>query len=427
MNRKEIHMAVTIVVGAQWGDEGKGKIVDMLAQEADVVVRYNGGNNAGHSIMNEYGDFVLHLIPAGIFNPDALCLIERGVVVHPPSLMDEMNSLQKSGISLKGLTISPYAHMVMPWHIIEDKGNEGSGSIGTTLRGIGPCYKDKAGRIHALRIGDMRNKRDFLRMLDEIYIAKKAELSARFSHSTNFPDIEMVRMPYLDARERILPYIADTMTLLHRAIHAKKSVLLEGAQGTLLDVDYGTYPYVTSSNTISMAACLLTAISPKDVDRIIGVAKAYMTRVGEGPFPTEIKSPVHDVLQVMGREIGATTGRPRRCGWLDLPLLDYAARVNHFTEIALTKLDILGLLDEIQVCVGYRNSSKSTMLQDMFDLDAKKLDYVSLTGWGNIECVRFRDELPENARSYIRMVERHVSVPIRHISIGGKRKETITL
>ena len=421
-------MAVTIVVGAQWGDEGKGKIVDMLSEEADVVVRYNGGNNAGHSIMNEYGDFVLHLIPAGIFNPDALCLIERGVVIHPPSLVDEMSSLEKSGISLKGLKISPYAHMVMPWHITEDMGNEGNGVIGTTLRGIGPCYKDKAGRWHALRIGDMRNKRNFLRMLDEMYIVKKAELNARFSNNTNVPDIEAVRTSYMDARECILPYVGATMAFLHRAIRAQKNILLEGAQGTLLDVDYGTYPYVTSSNTTSIAACLMTAISPRDVGRIIGVAKAYMTRVGEGPFPTEIKdSETHDALQAAGREFGATTGRPRRCGWLDLPLLNYAAKINHFTEIALTKIDIIGLLDWIRLCISYKNGGRKNLFQDMFDLATKKPDYISWMGWGNIENIRLRSELPKQACSYIEMIEQYVHVPIRHISIGGKRKETITL
>ena len=422
-------MAVTIVVGAQWGDEGKGKIVDMLSQAADVVVRYNGGNNAGHSIINEHGDFVLHLIPAGIFNPDALCLIERGVVVHPPSLVDEMNFLENSSVSLRGLRISPFAHMVMPWHIVEDKGSEGNGTIGTTLRGIGPCYKDKAGRWHALRIGDMRNKRDFLRMLDKIHIAKVGELAARFPGNKGaLPDIEIIRVSYLEARERILPHIGDTTTLLHRAIAVKKSVVMEGAQGTLLDVDYGTYPYVTSSNTISMAACLMTAISPKDVDRIIGVAKAYMTRVGEGPFPTEIVDrDTHHALQNAGREFGATTGRPRRCGWLDLPLLDYAGRINHFTEIALTKLDILGLLDEIKICVGYRGCHKSLSVQDMFDIGNKNPEYGSWASWGSIEGARFRDELPQLARAYVKMIERHTSIPIRHISVGGKRKEIITL
>ncbi len=421
-------MSVTIVVGAQWGDEGKGKIVDMLSQSADVVVRYNGGNNAGHSIMNEFGDFVLHLIPAGIFNPDAFCLIERGVVVHPPSLVDEMNFLESSGVSLGGLRLSPYAHMVMPWHIVEDKESEGGVAIGTTLRGIGPCYKDKAGRWYALRIGDMRNKKNFMRKIYEIYLGKEKELRSRFSgNGAVMPDLETVLVSYMDARERILPFIGDTTTLLHRAIAVKKSVLLEGAQGTLLDVDYGTYPYVTSSNTVSMAAGLITAISPKDVDRIIGVAKAYMTRVGEGPFPTEIQGEANDALRIAGREFGATTGRPRRCGWLDLPLLNYAAQVNHLTEIALTKLDILGMLPEIQVCLGYKHSSKSLALQDMFELETKKPDYGSWKGWGSIEGTRFRDELPDQARAYIKMIERHVGVPIRYISIGGKRKEIISL
>ncbi|MDP3779560.1 MAG: adenylosuccinate synthase [bacterium] len=422
-------MPVTILNGAQWGDEGKGKITDVLAQSSHVVARWAGGNNAGHSIMSdEYGNFVLHVVPAGILNPDALCLIERGVVVHPPSLVDEMNVLKERHISLNNLTISPYAHIVMPWHIVEDQGRERGIAIGTTLRGIGPCYQDKIGRWHALRIGNLRNKRTFFVMLEEIYAVKQAELKAKFPSEKNLlPDFDVIKVSYAEAREQILPFIGDTTSILHRCIRARKNILLEGAQGTLLDVDFGTYPYVTSSNTVSMAACLLTAISPKDVDRIIGVAKAYVTRVGEGPFPTEIKGKEHDELQRAGHEFGATTGRPRRCGWFDAPLMRYAAAVNHYTELALTKLDILGLLESIYVCNTYRNGGKTSHLIDMFDLADKKPEYMCLGGWGSLGGARFRDELPDGARVYIKKIEEYVGVPVRYISIGGKRKEIITL
>lgn len=422
-------MPVTIVVGAQWGDEGKGKIVDMLAQSSHMVVRYNGGNNAGHSIMNEYGEFVLHLIPAGIFNPETYCVIERGVVIHPPSLADEMNALQERGISLKRLVISPDSHLVMPWHIAEDRGNEGDVPIGTTLRGIGPCYKDKVGRWQALRMGDLLYKTDFLKRLDVICAQKRSELTIRFPNNGNdFPVLEDIRRSYMDATEKIVPYIKDTSALIRQNLAHKKQILLEGAQGTLLDVDYGTYPYVTSSNTTSMAACLLTGISPRDVERIIGVAKAYITRVGDGPFPTEMKGKQQEELRKTGREYGATTGRPRRCGWLDLPLLRYSAEVNHLTEIALTKLDVLGTLRRIKICAAYGDSPHLLGSMDIRNLQNKKLRYQHLyDGWGDLNGIRFRDELPEQAGIYIKTIEEDVGVPIRYISIGGKRKEIISL
>ena len=421
-------MPATIVVGVQWGDEGKGKIVDMLAQSSHVVVRYSGGNNAGHSIMNEYGDFVLHLIPAGIFNSETHCFIERGVVIHPPSLVDEMRSLEKRHVSLRKLKINPCAHMVMPWHLLEDKGNEADGTIGTTLRGIGPCYQDKAGRWRALRIGDLLNKESFLHMLQEAYIQKKAEIWGRFPQNGNeFPNFESIRDSYMDAREILLPYVADTTMLIHRYMDAGKQILMEGAQGTLLDVDYGTYPYVTSSNTTSMAAVMLTGISPKDIERVIGVTKAYVTRVGRGPFPTEMNEADHWHIQNIGREFGATTGRPRRCGWLDLPLLAYAARVNHLTEIALTKLDILGTLQVVATCMSYGSKRHMLGALDIQNLEQAQPFYTSNVGWGNLEGIRFRDQLPEQALKYVRRIEDYVKVPVRYISIGGRREETISL
>lgn len=425
-------MPVSIVAGAQFGDEGKGKIVDLLSQAAHVVVRFNGGNNAGHTVMHEDGEYALHLIPAGIFNEETICIIGRGVVVHPPSLMEEMKILLDSGISLNGLKISPAAHLVMPWHIAEDQGEELGQelgmTIGTTLRGIGPCYQDKVGRRHALRIGDMKDKEAFVLKLERIYLFKVLELSKKISNvMTLFPDFESIRSNYLKAREYMLPYIANTSTIVRRALAKKKQVLLEGAQGTLLDVDYGTYPYVTSSNTTSMAACMLSGISFREVRAIIGVAKAYITRVGKGPFPTEIESPEQGILRESGKEYGATTGRPRRCGWLDIPLLRYACAVNDLTEIALTKMDILGMLKNIQVCISYKGTNKDEILSDLDDLDSQKPEYITHQPWGNLEGCRFRGELPELAQNYIKKIELYTGVPVRYISIGGKRKEIITL
>jgi len=420
-------MPVTIVVGAQWGDEGKGKIVDLLSQGAHVVVRFNGGNNAGHTVINEYGQFALHLIPAGIFNNETTCIIERGVVVHPPSLVEEMKSLLDRGIRLNGLKISPLAHMVMPWHIAEDRGYESSTAIGTTLRGIGPCYQDKVGRWRAFRIGDFE-KKDFLFLLESIYLMKRQELCAKFpDDKIELPDFEIVKETYLEAREYILPHIANTQGIIRRALAKKKHVLLEGAQGTLLDIDYGSYPYVTSSNTTSMAACMLTGVSFREVQAIIGVAKAYITRVGQGPFPTEIMGNEQEVLREAGKEYGATTGRPRRCGWFDLPLMRYACAVNNLTEIALTKMDILGLLNRIKVGNSYEGLGRENCLDDLRNLDIMKPEYAIHQGWGNLEGCRFRSELPEPAQNYLKMVEQYTSVRVRYISIGGERKEIITL
>jgi len=430
-------MAVTIVVGTQWGDEGKGKIVDMLAQEADVVVRFNGGNNAGHTIIDpERGKFALHLVPAGIFNPNTLCLVGRGVVVHPPTLLEEMKELESKGVSLKNLKISPFAHLIMPWHLVEDAAGEKGLKIGTTLRGIGPCYQDKAGRWRAIQVGDMLVQKHFLEALEKIYALKKKELSAKYGNpkasgtrtsQSGLPSLEKIKKQYLEVREIIFKHIDDTDKIIKQALARKKHVLLEGAQGALLDIDYGTYPFVTSSNTTSIAACFLTGINPKEVTRIIGLVKAYPTRVGTGPFPTKLPQKEDEKLRQFGKEFGATTGRPRMCGWLDLPLLKYAADVNHLTEIALTKMDILGLMPEIKVCVGYKGVGSEIGARDFFNLSKMKPVYKTFSGWGNLEGCRFKDELPKEALRYILTIEKFVKVPIRYISIGAERKDIITL
>ena len=422
-------MPATIVVGLQWGDEGKGKIVDMLANSGfHAVVRFGGGNNAGHTIHNEHGRFALHLVPAGIFNPDTLNIIERGVVVHPTSLIKEMDELLEKNVSLSKLKISPFAHMVMPWHIAEDRGREIAGTtssgslthIGTTLRGIGPCYQDKAGRWQAFRVGDLINRQTFLEKLEKVYISKALALQA--AHGVALPSLEDVKREYLEASERIVPHIADTSSLIRKALYYGKNVLCEGAQGTLLDVDFGSYPYVTSSNTTSIAACMLTGINPSDVSRIIGVAKAYVTRVGAGPFPTRMDRETEEQIREFGKEYGATTGRPRLCGWLDLPLLHYACDINHITEIALTKMDVLGFLDPVKICTHYKEGTV-----DMFSLsDMTPVLGSEIHGWGALGECRERSKLPDTARQYIERIEAATATRVRTISIGQERNETIT-
>ena len=417
-------MPATIVHGLAWGDEGKRKIIDMLAQKMDMVIRAQGGNNAGGSVKNdEYGEFVLHVIPGGIFNPDAINIIERGVLVHPPSLVEEMEELAARGISFANLMISPYAHMVMPWQIEEDRNREELSSytsIGTTRKGIGPCVQDKAGRSEALRIADMLNKSAFLKKLERIYCSKQLMFYMRYP-SAEIDPFEKIRDDYLRAREYILPYIKETLKTIDRAIRAKKQILIEVAHGTLLDSDYGTFPHVTSSPTTAMAACMYTGISPLDVTRIIGVTKAYMTRVGDGVFPTEFNPEQSANLRALGKEFGATTGRPRRCGSLDLPLIHYAMRVNHTTEVVVTKMDILGLIPEIKLCTRYANHSQHYFA--MRRLQNMQPHYEHFEGWGNLSgCTKLSD-LPSGARHFLK----RLSLPISCLSIGPSRNETIIL
>ena len=425
-------MAVTIVNGLSWGDEGKGKIVDLEAKSADVIIRFSGGNNAGHSIKNEYGEFALHLVPAGIFNPDAINIIERGVVIHLPSLMGEMQELLRNpDVSFQKFKISPFAHLVMPWHIAEDQGYEkeaaqniagrATEAIGTTLKGIGPCYKDKAGRWEAFRVCDLVSKKAFLARLEKVYASKAKWLRARFQ--VELPSFDAVRTQFLGAREYVLPYIADTSHIIQEALAADKSILLEGAQGTLLDPDHGTYPNVTSSPTTALGALMITGIPSSAVRRVIGVTKAYVTRVGAGAFPTELSHELDEKLRNIGKEFGATTGRPRRCGWLDLPLLQYAVAINGTTEIALTKMDVLGQLPKVQLGTSYENGVSGA--PDMTRLSEMKPAYEEFAGWGNLAGARTRADLPDEARRYLERITAICS--IGHVSIGAGRTETLTM
>ena len=424
-------MSTVIVVGAQWGDEGKGKLVDVLTEKADIVARYQGGHNAGHTVVINNEKYILHLIPSGILHKNTLCVIGNGVVVEPSSLLAEIAGLRKRGISVSdNLLVSKNAHVIMPYHLALDGAGEkarGKKCIGTTGRGIGPTYVDKMART-GIRVGDLLRPE---RLLDRL----KANLK-----QTNFLLKNLYRSRGFDARRlfeeyiaygrQLKKHIADTDIVINSAISGGKNVLLEGAQGTLLDIDHGTYPYVTSSNSIAGGACTGLGIGPTKISGVLGVVKAYTTRVGEGPFPTEIHGPIGEALRAGGGEFGATTGRPRRCGWLDTVILRHAAMVNGLTGIAITKLDILDSLKKIKICTGYKYKGKThtdlpTELE-VFENCAPL--YEEMDGWSKSTLgIREFRKLPRQARAYIRRIEDLVGVRADVVSTGQKRDELITI
>ena len=421
-------MPVTIVIGAQWGDEGKGKVVDLLAPEVDIVARYQGGANAGHTIKWEDKEFVLHLIPSGIFHEGTECVIGNGVVIDPVALMDEIRQVEALGFQVEGrLHISHTAHLIMPYHKRLDQAKEtyrDAGAIGTTGRGIGPAYVDKFAR-NGIRVVDLLD-RDSLRAKLEAALEEKNDLLAKVYGAERI-DVDTMVEEYVDFDRRIDPFVTDTSALLHRALADGKRVLAEGAQGSLLDVDHGTYPFVTSSHPTAGGCCTGLGVPPTAVDRVIGIVKAYSTRVGNGPFPTELTDATGERLRATGQEFGATTGRPRRCGWLDLVALAYATRINGFTDLAITKLDVLAGLDEIQVCTAYRIDGKTT---DRFPTDLDTLEraepvYETLPGFSDLTHATSMDELPPEAQSYLRFLSDRLGVPISTVSTGPKREETI--
>ncbi len=424
-------MATLVVVGTQWGDEGKGKIVDLLARDADVVVRYQGGSNAGHTVINDRGTFVFHLIPSGILYRGTLCIIGNGVVVDPGALIEEMDRMQAKGVRIsKNFVISRRAHLIMPYHKAIERASEqskGSRRIGTTGRGIGPSYADKVARI-GLRVGDLLNPALFRRKLQE----NLAEMNCFLDRLYQAPGFEAdkVFQQYMGYAERLKGYVADTALLLNRAIDARKSVLFEGAQGTHLDVDFGTYPYVTSSNAVSGGACIGTGVGPTKINAVLGVAKVYTTRVGSGPFPTELTDAIGEGLQGRGKEFGATTGRARRCGWFDGLLLKEAVRVNGLTSLALTKLDVLDGCKELKICTGYRYNGK--LLRDMpMDLQALmgcRPVYEVMPGWsGTTTGISSYSKLPRQAKRYLDRIEELAGCPADIISTGSQRRQTIIL
>ena len=424
-------MASSVVLGAQWGDEGKGKIVDMYSAQADVVMRYQGGHNAGHTVWVNNTKYVLHLIPAGIIQKDTLNLIGNGVVVDPEALVKEMEELSRMGISFSGrFFVSDRAHVIMPYHAVFDKRREemkGDKKIGTTGRGIGPCYADKVNR-GGIRMGDLLNMALLREKLEEFLepinaAAKNIYGLPQFSRKEILKQLEKYA-------EILKPYIADTAVLVNNAIAKNKKVMLEGAQGTLLDIDFGTYPYVTSSNGTAGGACCGTGISPLKIDKIVGVTKAYTTRVGGGPFPTELLDETGENLRKKGNEYGATTGRPRRCGWLDLVALRYSAMINGISHIALTKLDVLSGMKTIKACVSYNIDGKETTVfpSDITKLEQAEPVYKTFDGWSeNISNVRRIEELPKAAREYIDFIKNNVMTPYCVVSVGTDRTQTIVL
>ncbi|MBI4971481.1 MAG: adenylosuccinate synthase, partial [Candidatus Omnitrophica bacterium] len=348
-------MANTVLIGAQWGDEGKGKIIDILTEKSDYIVRYQGGNNAGHTVKYADKSFVLHLIPSGILRPGKKCVIGNGVVLDPEALFEEIEMLRKKGVSVKNrLVISDQTHLILPYHRLLDKLKEeskNSHKIGTTQRGIGPCYEDKMARL-GIRVADLSDPKVFVARLKHVLAIKNRILTKIYNHKPL--SLNEIVKKYLKYREKLLPFAANTSLILNRAIKQKKAVLFEGAQGTLLDVDHGTYPYVTSSNASAGGALTGTGVGPTQIDEVLGVIKAYTTRVGEGPFPTEFPDDLMKKIRDKGAEYGATTGRPRRCGWFDAVIGNHAVMVNGISKLAVMKLDVLDELKEIKICTGYR-------------------------------------------------------------------------
>lgn len=422
-------MSVSVLVGSQWGDEGKGKIVDILSTKYDIVARYQGGANAGHTIQIGDKKYVLHLIPSGILREGVICVIGNGVVIDPKALLEEIDFLEKNGISTDGrLLISHNAHLIMPYHKLLDSLYEsGSTKIGTTGRGIGPCYYDKYFR-KGIRIVDLLDRTVLEKKIRENIEEKNNLLTKLFNHETL--DVESIVAEYLEFDSKIDKYITDTALYLNNAIIDGKSILLEGAQGALLDIDFGTYPYVTSSNPTSGGACTGTGIAPNKISSIMGIVKAYTTRVGNGPFPTEISGEEGERLRELGAEYGATTGRPRRVGWFDAFLMKYSRMINGIERVAITKLDVLSNFDEIKVCTGYKLDDK---LLKSFPSDNNLLEkiepiYESLPGWKtDISKVKNYEDLPQNAKDYLSFISEHCGFEISIISVGPNRDETIEL
>ncbi len=421
-------MSVTLVLGSQWGDEGKGKIVDILSQNMDVTARYQGGANAGHTIVFNGQTHVLHLIPSGIFNEKCICIIGNGVVLDPEEFIKEVEMLHKIGIFTIGkIFISDRAHIITPSHKYKDKLREEGrkDAIGTTGRGIGPCYQDKV-RRNGIRVGDFLNKSLLEEKLRNNFKEDQA-LFERFYEAEKL-DEEAIIEQYLHYADEMKKYIADTSFMLNSMMNEGRNILVEGAQGALLDIDHGSYPFVTSSNPTSGGACTGLGIAPTRIIRIVGLAKAYCTRVGNGPFPTELFDQTGEDLRKAGHEFGATTGRPRRCGWLDLVALKYSIMINGINEIALTKLDVLSDFDEIKVCVGYKCNGKDLVSYPSSIENQEKVEciYKTFKGWKqDITKARLTSELPQEVRDYISFIEEFTKVRVGVISVGPDRDETI--
>jgi len=418
-----------VIVGAQWGDEGKGKVVDLLAEQADAVIRFQGGNNAGHTIVREGETFKFHLIPSGILYPGKPCVIGNGVVVDPQVLIGEIDGLRRQGIDLSGLRVSANAHVIMPYHLLLDRAGEarlGKREIGTTKRGIGPCYADKASRL-GIRVQDLLDEK-ILRQKIAAAMEPKAPLLRDFIKDPSL-DLHQMTEDYRAFGDRLAPHIADTPPIAWDALDRDRLVVFEGAQGTLLDIDHGTYPFVTSSNPVAGAACVGAGVGPKSIDEVWGISKAYCTRVGAGPFPSELHDEMGDRLREAGHEFGTTTGRARRCGWLDLVALRYAVRVNGLTGLVLTKLDVLTGIDPLPVATSYSGPEGASFEQFPYHqsvLHHVRGETVELPGWHeDITGARSLEDLPENARAYVAFIEEQLGIPVVTVGVGPGREQII--
>lgn len=421
-------MSTIALVGAQWGDEGKGKIIDILSLRSDMVVRAQGGDNAGHTVIVNDEVYKLHIIPSGILYHNTTCVVGNGVVINPKVILEEMDALTERGVSLENLKIDARAHVILPYHIFLDSLAEdarGKADIGTTKKGIGPCYMDKAERI-GIRMYDLIHPEIFKSKLERNLTIKNAFIKRTYGAEPL--DFETIYNQYTEYGKRLLPFVCDTSSLIYKAIKENKKVLFEGAQGALLDLDMGTYPFVTSSHPTSGGFCIGAGIGPTLIDKCLGIAKAYTTRVGKGPFPTELNNEIGEHIRKVGCEYGTTTGRPRRCGWLDLVILRFAVRVDGLTGIALNKLDTLSGLEKLKVCVSYKkgNDILYDFPPDINELAECEPVYEELDGWTENLCdVKTYDELPINAKKYIEFIEKNIDCPIKMIGIGPQRTQNL--
>ena len=422
-----MNMSTVVVVGTQWGDEGKGKITDYLAESADVVARYQGGNNAGHTILIEGKKFKLSLIPSGIFYKDKICVIGNGMVVNPAALLEEIQYIHDNGYTTDNLVISDRAHVILPYHMVLDaleEDRKGPNKIGTTRKGIGPCYMDKAAR-NGIRIADLLDAEEFEKKLRHLMKEKNQVITQVYGAEAL--DVEEVLAQYLDYAEKIRPYVRDTSVVLNDAIDDDKKVLFEGAQGVMLDLDQGTYPFVTSSNPSAGGVCIGSGVGPSKIQQVIGVAKSYTTRVGDGPFPTELNNEIGDYIREKGHEYGTVTGRARRVGWFDTVVVRHARRVSGITGLSLNSLDVLSGLETVKICTAYKYRGEEikhypASLNMLAECEAV---YEELPGWSeDITGAKTLDDLPENTRRYVERVSELTGIPIAIFSVGRNREQT---